>query len=276
MPGTLYVVATPIGNLEDITYRAVRILKEVAVIACEDTRQTRKLLDHYAVPTPTLSFHQHNERGRSDQLLPRLQAGESIALVSDAGTPLISDPGFRLVQLAAASGIPISPIPGPNAAIAALSASGLQADTFRFVGFLPAKSTQRRRQLDFRNKPEETLICYEAPHRIGQTLDDIEQLMGPETPIVVARELTKFHEEFIRGPVASVKEQIQARPSTIKGEITLLIGKPAPQTLETNPRTEFETLIAAGIPRMNAIKQIAKSHGLGKRDVYRIIEGQDS
>jgi 16S rRNA (cytidine1402-2'-O)-methyltransferase len=273
MPGTLYVVATPIGNLEDITYRAVRILKEVAAVACEDTRHTRKLLDHYQIRTPALSFHEHNERARAEDLVSRLRAGDSIALVSDAGTPLISDPGFHLVELAAAAGIPVTPIPGPCAAIAALSASALPTDKFTFLGFLPAKSGQRRRVLEAQT-PEDTTIYYEAPHRIAEALEDIEAILGPETPIVVAREVTKLHEEFLRGTVASVRMQIAAR-DPLKGEITLLIGKPAAkpdrQIDLATIKIELQALLDAGIPRMDAIKQIAKSHRLGKREVYRLI-----
>jgi 16S rRNA (cytidine1402-2'-O)-methyltransferase len=273
MPGTLYVVATPIGNLEDITYRAVRILKEVAAIACEDTRQTRKLLDHYQIRTPALSFHEHNERARAQDLVSRLSAGESIALVSDAGTPLISDPGFRLVEQAAGAGIPVAPIPGPCAAIAALSASGLPTDKFSFLGFLPPKSGQRRRVLEAQAH-EDTTIYYEAPHRIAEALEDIEAILGPETPIVVAREVTKLHEEFLRGTVAGVRMQMAVR-DPLKGEITLLIGKPAAKADEqidlATITLELQALLDAGVPRMDAIKQIARSHGLGKREVYRLI-----
>src|SRR5690349_6385885 len=192
MAGRLYLVATPIGNLEDITYRAVRVLREVDVIACEDTRQTRKLLEHYGIHKPTVSYHEHNEAERCEEFAERLRAGESIALVSDAGTPLVSDPGYRLVRAALSSDIPVEPIPGPSAALTALAASGLPTDTFRFEGFLPPKTGARTRLLESLVEETATLIFYEAPHRVLETLEAIEQVMGPR-PVVLARELTKLH-----------------------------------------------------------------------------------
>ena len=201
MTGTLYIVATPIGNLEDITLRALRVLREVDWIACEDTRQTRKLLEHFGIAKPMVSYHEHNESGRAAELVERLTRGGSGALVSDAGTPLISDPGYRLVQAAIAAAIPVVPIPGASAAVSALSAAGLPTDAFRFCGFLPPKSSQRRKTLE-QLKPETgTLIFYETPHRILEALEDVAAVMGSR-PVVVARELTKLHEEFLRGTAA--------------------------------------------------------------------------
>ncbi|MEZ5351727.1 MAG: 16S rRNA (cytidine(1402)-2'-O)-methyltransferase [Bryobacteraceae bacterium] len=224
MDPSLYLVATPIGNLEDITYRAVRTLGEVTLIACEDTRQTRKLLEHYNIGTPMVSYHEHNEKERSADLVARILAGQSIALVSDAGTPLISDPGFRLVSRAIAAGVPVIPIPGPSAALSALAASGLAVDAFRFGGFLPPKSGQRRRELERWSASTDTLIYYEAPHRLCETLADIVAVMGPARPVTVAREITKRHEEFLRGACAEVLADLSARDA-VKGEITLLIGR---------------------------------------------------
>src|SRR6478672_5756579 len=197
MQAVLYIVATPIGNLEDITFRAIRILKEVDLIACEDTRHTRKLLSHYGIATQAISYHDHNEMARTEDLLARLRQGHSIAMVSDAGTPLISDPGYRVVSAAAAEGIQVIPIPGPSAAITALSASGLPTEAFRFCGFLPAKSGQRRSALEALIRETSTLIFYEAPHRILETLGDLRSILG-NRQAVVARELTKLHEEFLR------------------------------------------------------------------------------
>lgn len=267
MAGRLYVVATPIGNLEDITYRAVRVLGEADLIACEDTRQTRKLLDHYGIRKPTISYHEHNETGRSAELAGRLCAGETIALVSDAGVPLISDPGYRLVRAALESGIPVEPVPGASAVLAALSASGLPTDAFHFGGFLPPKAGQRARVLKSLADETATLVFYEAPHRILEALETIEQTLGSR-PVVVARELTKLHEEFVRGAASEVRAELAAR-DVVKGEITLLIGKaiePAPDT--TPIEDAVADLVRTGTPRMEAIKQVARNRGLSKRDVY--------
>jgi 16S rRNA (cytidine1402-2'-O)-methyltransferase len=198
MPGTLYIVATPIGNLEDITLRALRVLGEADLIACEDTRQTRKLLDHAGISKPAVSYHDHNEASRATELIGKLLSGANIALVSDAGTPLISDPGYRVVEAAIEAGIVVVPIPGACAAVAALSASGLPPDSFRFCGFLPPKSSQRRKLLEELANETGTLIFYEAPHRILDALDDIAEVMGTRR-VVVGREITKLHEEFLRG-----------------------------------------------------------------------------
>jgi 16S rRNA (cytidine1402-2'-O)-methyltransferase len=267
MSGLLYLVATPIGNLEDITYRAVRILGEVDLIACEDTRQTRKLLDHYGIQKPMISYHDHNEAERTEDLAARLRAGATIALVSDAGMPLVSDPGYRLVRAAVESGIAVAPLPGPSAALTALAASGLPTDAFHFGGFLPVKPGQRLKALEAIADEQATAIFYEAPHRVLESLEAIEQVLGAR-PIVVARELTKIHEEFLRGSAAEIRAQLEARDA-VKGEITILIGKATgPEPDDTPLPDAVEALVRDGTPRMDAIKQVARRRGLSKREVY--------
>src|SRR6202165_5759649 len=218
----LYLVGTPIGNLEDITLRAVRVLKEVDLIACEDTRQTQKLLNHYGITTRTTSYHEHNEITRSAELVKEMQEGASVALVTDAGMPGISDPGFRLISLAIRHHLPVVPIPGASAFLSALVASGLPTDSFRFSGFLPAKSGQRRKLLESVKDSPRTQVFYEAPHRLLETLADVVELLGNDRHVVVAREVTKIHEEFLRGRAESVLKLLNSRGS-VKGEITLLI-----------------------------------------------------
>ena len=269
--GKLYLVATPIGNLEDITYRAVRILKEVDLIACEDTRHTRGLLDHYGIDRPTISYHEHNESGRTPDLIERLKAGQSIAMVSDAGTPLISDPGYRLVNQALAEEIVVVPIPGPSAILAALTASGLPTDAFHFGGFLPPKTSQRRKALEAVREFECSLVFYETPHRILEALEDVASVLG-ERPIVLTRELTKLHEEFLRGTAAEVLARLRERPS-IKGEMTLVIGKPVAGDTSGIPIPQaVQALIQGGMPRMDAMKTVARERGLSKREVYAALE----
>jgi len=268
MTGTLYLVATPIGNLEDITYRAVRILCEVDLIACEDTRHTRNLLDRYGVAKPVVSYHEHNEAARSAELVEKLSAGTNIALVTDAGTPLVSDPGYRVVAAAIRARIRVVPIPGPSAVLAALAASGLGTSAFYFGGFLPLKSGQRARTLEALRDETATVIFYEAPHRILETLGDVEKILGPRA-VVVARELTKVHEEFLRGNAGEVRALLASRAS-VKGEITLLIGKSeAPATESTTIEEDVEMCVRAGMSRMAAIKEVARKRGLAKREVYR-------
>ena len=276
MSGTLYIVATPIGNLEDMTHRAVRILREADLIACEDTRQTRKLLDHYGIKQPTVSYHEHNEAARAEELVNKLIEGRNIALVSDAGMPLVSDPGYRLVSAAIRSGVPVVPIPGASALVAALAASGLPTDSFYFGGFLPIKSGARIRALEALKNEQATLIFYEAPHRIADALADIGKALGSRR-VAVARELTKIHEEFLRGTPSEIEAQLRSRPS-VKGEITLLIAraeggaeKPADgASLES----EVEICMLEGMSRMEALKQVAHQHGLSKREAYRLLEAQ--
>jgi 16S rRNA (cytidine1402-2'-O)-methyltransferase len=270
MSGTLYIVATPIGNLEDVTYRAVRVLGEVDRIACEDTRQTRKLLDRYGISRPLVSYHEHNEQARSDALLRDLEAGMNIALVSDAGTPLVSDPGYRLVQAAREKGIAVSPIPGPSAILASLCVSGLPTDSFLFLGFLPAKSGQRRALLEQYRTIPATLVCYEAPHRVLETLEDLGAVLGPR-PVMLARELTKIHEEFLQGTPAELAARLRER-GLLKGEITLIVGKGDGAPADDQPLDEsVEKLIQAGLSRMDALKTIARQRGLSKRDVYKQV-----
>ena len=262
------MVATPIGNLEDITLRALRILREVDRIACEDTRQTRKLLDRHGISKPLVSYHEHNEQARAEELLGDLQAGKNIALVSDAGTPLIADPGYRLVAQARAAGVTVSPIPGPSALISALSASGLPTDSFFFGGFLPAKKIQRRKTLDEMKAYPATLVFYEAPHRIVETLNDIAEVLGPRR-VTIGRELTKIHEEFLTGDASGLHQLLSTRPS-MKGEITLMIAKGDLPATEAIPvEAAFDQLIDSGMPRMEAMKAIARERGLSKREVYQ-------
>ena len=273
MTGILYIVATPIGNLEDITMRALRVLREVDWVACEDTRQTRKLLEHFGVVKPMMSYYEHNEAARAAELVERLKTGVSVALVTDAGTPLVSDPGYRLVQAAIAAGVTVVPIPGPSAAVTALSAAGLPTDAFRFCGFLPAKSSQRKKLLEELKAETCTLIFYETPHRILDALEDVGAVMGSR-PTVVGRELTKLHEEFLRGTAEEIRAQLASRPS-VKGEMTLLIGKADEAAeLDDTPLEDAVRLAEQqGLPRMDAIKQVAKKRGLSKREVYRLIAG---
>jgi len=270
MSGALYIIASPIGNLEDITLRAVRLLRESTLVACEDTRQTRKLLDHFGIETPMVSYHEYNEAARAAELIGKLEGGANIALVSDAGTPLVSDPGYRLVTAAIAAGVKVVPVPGPSASLAALAGSGLATDSFRFCGFLPPKSTQRRKVLEQLRHETCTLIFYEAPHRVLDALEDMGAVLGPR-PVVVARELTKLHEEFLRGTAAEVRTELASRPS-IRGEFTLLVG--TGEELESDD-TPIEDAVRAlegqGLARMDAIKQVARARGMSKREVYEFM-----
>src|SRR5574337_516603 len=265
--GTLFVVATPIGNLEDLSFRAVRVLREVKVIACEDTRHTRLLLQRYAIATPLVSYHEHNERARTPELVRRLQAGESVALVSDAGTPLLSDPGFTLIREAIAAGVPVVPIPGPSAITVALSAAGLPTDRFVFLGFLPRRSAERRRVLEAVQTIPWTLVLFEAPTRVEATLKDLQAILG-ERPVAVLRELTKRFEEILRGTLTEVIAQAQGR--RLRGEVTVVVGggdRPA-ATSASDPREELKALLATGTPPTEAVRKVAKAHGLPRRAVY--------
>ena len=274
MPGTLYVVATPIGNLEDVTLRALRVLREVSVIAAEDTRRTARLLQHYSISTPTTSLHEHNERTKTPGLIDRLRNGESVALVSDAGTPVISDPGARLVAAAHAAGVRVEPVPGPSAALAALSASGLSGDAFTFVGFPPARAEARRnwlRELAHETRP---LVLYEAPHRIRDTLEDMFSIWGDRT-IALGRELTKVHEEMVVRPISEQLERLHNG----RGEYTLVVPPaivenraaeaPSAQTVGA----EFGYLTEkAALSRREAIRQLSTKYRLKARAVYSLIE----
>jgi 16S rRNA (cytidine1402-2'-O)-methyltransferase len=269
--GCLYLVATPIGNLEDITMRAIRILKEADLIACEDTRQTQKLLHHYGIRKEMVSYHEHNELTRSPELVIELEQGAQIALVSDAGTPGISDPGHRLVTLCLRHHIPVVPIPGPSALVAALAASGLPTEEFLFVGFLPARAGARRKALDALKAESRTLIFYEAPHRVVETLADALEILGAR-PAVIAREVTKIHEEFLRGPLAELLAS--ARKRAPRGEITLLLGPGDPQMQQVDVSVSLKERVAqleaeGGVDRKAALKQAARERGLGKREAYK-------
>jgi 16S rRNA (cytidine1402-2'-O)-methyltransferase len=273
-PG-LYLVGTPIGNLEDISLRAIRVLKQADIIACEDTRQTQKLLNHFAIETRVVSYHEHNEASRAAELVEKLAQGGRVAVVSDAGMPGISDPGFRLVTLAIERGVPVFPIPGPAAFLAALVASGLPTDSFSFRGFLPAKSGARRRELEKIAGSSRTEIFYEAPHRIKEALADIVEALGAERPVVVAREITKIHEEFLRGTAGEVAQTLNAR-SEVKGEITLLIGKAAagasaPHGVSVRERVE-EIMREEKVDEKAALKKVAKEQGISKSKAYREIQ----
>jgi 16S rRNA (cytidine1402-2'-O)-methyltransferase len=270
-PG-LYLVATPIGNLEDITLRALRVLKECDLIACEDTRQSQRLLNHYGIQKPAISYHEHNEASRAAELIEKLAAGARIAVVSDAGTPGISDPGFRLVSLAIHREIPVVPVPGPAAFVAALGASGMPTGSFAFRGFLPPKPGARRRALEKIRQSQETEIFYEAPHRIRETLEDLMAVLGPGRQVVIARELTKLHEEFLRGTAAEVAEIVNSR-GEIKGEIVLLIG-PVSDEEAVVPQVSIRDRVAQimreeKMDEKSALKKIAKERGLSKSEVYR-------
>jgi 16S rRNA (cytidine1402-2'-O)-methyltransferase len=265
----LYVVATPIGNLEDMTYRAVRILEEADLIAAEDTRHSRKLLDHYGIKTPLISYHEHNEEARAQQLLGKLQAGETIALISDAGTPCIADPGYRLVSACRRQGVEVVAVPGASALVAALSISGLPTDAFSFVGFLPSKAHGRRRQLETMVAEEQTLAFYEAPHRLLNCLTDIAEICGPQRTIAVARELTKRHEELFYGSVKEALEYFSERP--VKGELVLLLGAAEKET----PQLPLEEALVqryrqGGLSWKEVVKLIAREYGLPGSDVYKV------
>jgi 16S rRNA (cytidine1402-2'-O)-methyltransferase len=283
-PG-LYLVATPIGNLGDITLRALEVLRNVDRIACEDTRQTQKLLNHFQIEKKTVSYHEHNERARAAELVQDIKAGSAVALVSDAGTPGVSDPGSWLVREAIAAGVQVFPIPGANAAVSALIASGLPAHEFEFLGFLPEKAGARRTRLENLvagpGETARTLIFYEAPHRLLDTLADLESVFGAQLRVVVARELTKIHEEFLRGPVADVRSELAGR-DRIRGEITLLVELPArgeaSAAADVAPTHEKITdrvarlQVESGIEEKEALKRVARELGQSKSEVYRELQ----
>ena len=269
--GCLYLVATPIGNLEDITLRALRVLKEADLIACEDTRQTQKLLQHYAIHKEMVSYHAHNELMRAPELVIQLEEGAQVALVSDAGTPVVSDPGHRLVVLCLRHHIPVVPIPGPSAFVAALAASGLPTEEFLFVGFLPPRAGARRKKLDALKSEPRALVLYEAPHRLADTLSDAAEILGSRQA-VVAREVTKIHEEFLRGSLAELRDAAHKRAP--RGEITLMIGPAVEGEPQAVPAVSLKQRVEqleaeSGLDRKAALKQAARERGLGKRDAYK-------
>jgi 16S rRNA (cytidine1402-2'-O)-methyltransferase len=273
-PGTLYVVATPLGNLEDVTLRAVRVLREVALVACEDTRRTAVLLRAHGISTPTTSYFEHNERWKGARILEALRAGRDVALVSDAGTPGISDPGYRLVRDARAEGLPVVPVPGPSAAVAALSVSGLPTDRFLFVGFLPAKSAARREALRALGGARETLVLYESPVRVTALLADAEELLG-DREAFLCREATKVHEEYRRGRLSELRTRLEER-GAIRGEIVLVVaGAAEAAQASEEPEALFARLVAEGRTRRQAVKETARALGLPARDVYRRVLRED-
>jgi len=279
-PG-LYLVATPIGNLEDITLRALRVLKGVDRIACEDTRQTQKLLNHFDISTPTVSYHEHNEQARTAELIALLQQGGRVAVVSDAGTPAFSDPGLEVVKAAVAAGVPVIPIPGANAALSALVASGMDTDRFLYAGFLAAKPGTRRTELESLAAKADglTLVLYEAPHRILETLADVEAVWGEQARVVVARELTKLHEEFLRGTAGEVRRELSAR-ERVRGEMVLLIEatlSAQPANLGGSVMQQVSQLMEAeGLDEKDALKRVARERGVSKSEVYRELQRQRS
>lgn len=273
--GILYLVATPIGNLEDITLRALRVLRECDLIAAEDTRHTAKLLHHFDIRTPTTSVHEHNEHAKAGTIIAKLQLGSSVALVSDAGTPAVSDPGFRLVRAALAAGIRVQAIPGPSAVLTALVSSGLPTDAFVFVGFPPARAKARATWLEGLRAETRTIVFFEAPHRILGTLNDALRVVGDRL-VAVGRELTKLHEELVRGPISDVL----GRLTELRGEFTIVMaGQPEIETLvdvaninESDVYTEFCRLTESGLGRRDAVSAVASKFGLRSRDTYATIE----
>ncbi|MDV3351581.1 16S rRNA (cytidine(1402)-2'-O)-methyltransferase [Leptolyngbyaceae cyanobacterium CCMR0082] len=269
--GTLYLVATPIGNLEDITFRAVRILQEADLIAAEDTRHTGKLLHHYQIETPQISYHEHNAQARIPQLIEKLQAGQTIALVSDAGMPGISDPGYELVCACTEAGIVVSPIPGPVAVVSAIAASALPSDRFTFEGFLPVKGKSRAERLTQLATEPRTMVLYESPHRLIKTLADLQTHLGGERRVTIARELTKRYEEFWRGTVVGAIEHFTVTEP--RGEFTVAIAghihTPKPIS-EADLIQQLETLISQGLSPSKASRQLAQATGLSKREIYQL------
>lgn len=273
MPGTLYLVATPIGNLQDVTFRALDVLRSVNVIACEDTRYTIKLLNHFRITNRLVSYHEHNEYERTDELADRLIKGESVAIVSDAGTPGICDPGFRIVQRAIEIGVDVVAIPGAAAFVAAATASGLATDSIFFGGFLPAKKGERRKRLvEVRNIPA-TLVFYETPHRLGKSLVDCSEILGDRNA-AIARELTKLHEEIARGPLNQLTSRFSDK--NVKGEIVLVIDRKPDEPIEPPTVKSLSKRVKAlekeGVEHKTALKKAAKEFGLSKSEAYRLVQ----
>jgi 16S rRNA (cytidine1402-2'-O)-methyltransferase len=282
MPGTLYIVATPIGNLEDITQRALRILGEVKLVACEDTRRTRVLMKHFGIKTKTVSYHEHNERERAAEICELLASGQSVALVSDAGTPLINDPGFRVVNTAIELNLPVVPVPGPTALIAALVTSGLPSEQFFFAGFLPARANARRGRLEELRAMPATLVFYEAPHRIKATLEDALEVLG-DRPAALARELTKIHEEILRGSLHELIQGFGTGSLAARGEMVLVIGNAAASEASTAAETEpasrrlierVSELEREGLEAKLALKKAARELGMKRAEAYRQLVAQ--
>lgn len=276
--GRLYVVGTPIGNLEDITLRALNTLKASDLIACEDTRHTQKLLNHYEIRTRTISYHEHNEMTRAPELVLQMEQGSVISLVSDAGSPVLSDPGFRLVHLAVRHKVPVVPVPGPSAMVAALTGAGLPMNEFIFTGFLPARKSARRKALAALAPFKKTIVLYEAPHRIVESLRDVHEILG-EREIVIAREVTKVHEEFLRGTVVEIRDLLKKTPR--KGELTVILGPgAAPKPGDGNATSihaEVEKLSASeGLDERSALKAVARARGISRSEAYRQLQLEKS
>jgi 16S rRNA (cytidine1402-2'-O)-methyltransferase len=274
----LFIIGTPIGNLEDLTFRALRLLKEVDLIACEDTRRTQKLLNFFNIKTPTISYHEHNEMTRAPELIVEMEGGSHVALVSDAGMPGISDPGYRLVHLAIRHGIPVVPVPGASAFLAALAASGLPVDQFRFLGFLPPKEGARRQALKQLESATKTLVFYESPHRVVDMLEDVHDLLG-DRPVVVAREVTKLHEEFLRGSVSEVLDRLRRKPP--RGEFTVLVGRPGTGAGSTPRSAPLQPEVTRLMTEQNldlrgALKAIARARGISRSEDYRLYQMEKS
>jgi 16S rRNA (cytidine1402-2'-O)-methyltransferase len=271
--GTLFVVGTPLGNLQDITLRAIDVLKRVALVACEDTRRTATLLGAYDIRTRTTSYFEHNERWKGERILDALREGHDVALVSDAGTPGISDPGYRLVRDARAAGLPVVPVPGPSAAAAALSVSGLPTDRYLFVGFLPAKTGARRRALEELARGRDTLVFYESPQRVLASLEDMAAALGDREAFLF-REATKVHEEYVRGTLSALRGRLADR-AAVKGEIVLVVaGAPEEAASTESPEALFDRLTAEGLTRRDAVKETARRLDLPAREVYRLVLGR--
>jgi 16S rRNA (cytidine1402-2'-O)-methyltransferase len=279
MPGTLFVVATPIGNLEDISARALRILREVALIAAEDTRRTHNLLTRYGITTGTTSLHEHNERAKTNVILDRLRRGEDVALVSDAGTPTVSDPGEALIKRAIETGVRVEPVPGPNAAIATLSVSGLPSSAFTFLGFPPTRASDRAAWFDKLRTAGHTVVFYESPHRLLATLEELERIIG-DRPAVLGREVTKAHEELVRGPISGLRSAIKR----VAGEFTIVVDVGLTTEFEQPPaldaaaaRIEFGYLTNnGGLTRRQAISRLSKRHGIPAKRIYELLEATKS
>lgn len=273
-PGRLYVVGTPIGNLEDITLRALNTLKAADLIACEDTRRTQKLLNHYRINTRTVSYHEHNELTRAPELVLQMEQGSSIALVSDAGMPVLSDPGFRLIHLAIRHKVQVIPVPGPSAIVAALAVAGLPMNEFIFTGFFPARRSARRKALALLADFQGTIVFYEAPHRIAECLRDVQEVLG-DRDMVIAREVTKIHEQFLRGSVTEVRAFLKKIPA--RGELTVILGPgatPRPAATDGNSlHAEIEKLRASqGLNERSALKAIARARGISRSEAYRQLQ----
>ena len=284
MKGTLYIVGTPIGNLEDISFRAVRILQSVDLIAAEDTRHTGKLLHHFQIKVPQVSCHEHNQKQRIPELIEKLQAGKNIAVVTDAGMPGISDPGYEIVKACIEAALLVVPIPGPNAAITALSAAGLATEKFVFEGFLSTKGKQRKQRLEMLQNESRTMILYESPHRLRKTLQDLEKTLGKNRQIALGRELTKIHEEFWRGTIGAALSHYE---NTVQpqGEFTLVVAgksEEAAAISETVLKTELENLLKQGMSRSEATKHLTQQTSVSRRKIYQIsltipeIDGENS